>query len=341
MIQNNIILRQLRHQYTNKFSLKSKKSIIEAGINTLQAEAQAISALIYHINDDFASIVDHIVACTGRVIVTGIGKSAIIAQKIVATFNSTGTPAIFMHASDAVHGDLGMIQQNDIVMCLSKSGNTPEIKVLMPLLKQSGNLLIGMVGQLDSELARQADYILNTTVEKEACPNNLAPTTSTTAQLAMGDALAVSLLYARDFNSEDFARFHPGGSLGKRLYLKVADLAARNAKPHVLATSSVKDVIITISKNRLGAVVVVEANQIKGIITDGDIRRMLEKFTDLSNITAGDIMNGSPKTIDKDILAATAFEMMRKSNITQLLVTDANGYFGIVHLHDLLQEGLI
>jgi arabinose-5-phosphate isomerase len=341
LIQNNIILRQLRHQYTNKFSLKSKKSIIEAGINTLQAEAQAISALIYHINDDFASIVDHIVACTGRVIVTGIGKSAIIAQKIVATFNSTGTPAIFMHASDAVHGDLGMIQQNDIVMCLSKSGNTPEIKVLMPLLKQSGNLLIGMVGQLDSELARQADYILNTTVEKEACPNNLAPTTSTTAQLAMGDALAVSLLYARDFNSEDFARFHPGGSLGKRLYLKVADLAARNAKPHVLATSSVKDVIITISKNRLGAVVVVEANQIKGIITDGDIRRMLEKFTDLSNITAGDIMNGSPKTIDKDILAATAFEMMRKSNITQLLVTDANGYFGIVHLHDLLQEGLI
>jgi arabinose-5-phosphate isomerase len=341
LIQNNIILRQLRHQYTNKFSLKSKKSIIEAGINTLQAEAHAISALIYHINDDFASIVDHIVACTGRVIVTGIGKSAIIAQKIVATFNSTGTPAIFMHASDAVHGDLGMIQQNDIVMCLSKSGNTPEIKVLMPLLKQSGNLLIGMVGQLDSELARQADYILNTTVEKEACPNNLAPTTSTTAQLAMGDALAVSLLYARDFNSEDFARFHPGGSLGKRLYLKVADLAARNAKPHVLATSSVKDVIITISKNRLGAVVVVEANQIKGIITDGDIRRMLEKFTDLSNITAGDIMNGSPKTIDKDILAATAFEMMRKSNITQLLVTDANGYFGIVHLHDLLQEGLI
>jgi arabinose-5-phosphate isomerase len=341
LIQNNIILRQLRHQYTNKFSLKSKKSIIEAGINTLQAEAQAISGLIFHINDDFASIVDHIIACTGRVIVTGIGKSAIIAQKIVATFNSTGTPAIFMHASDAVHGDLGMIQQNDIVMCLSKSGNTPEIKVLMPLLKQSGNLLIGMVGQLDSELARKADYILNTTVEKEACPNNLAPTTSTTAQLAMGDALAVSLLYARNFNSDDFARFHPGGSLGKRLYLKVAELAERNAKPHVLASSSVKDVIITISKNRLGAVVVVEANQIKGIITDGDIRRMLEKFTDLSDITAGDIMNGNPKTIDKDILAATAFEMMRKSNITQLLVTDANGYFGIVHLHDLLQEGLI
>lgn len=341
MIQNNIILHQLKHQYTNKFSLKSKKSIIDAGINTLQAESQAISGLINHINDDFAAIVDLIVASTGRVIVTGIGKSAIIAQKIVATFNSTGTPASFMHASDAVHGDLGMIQKNDIVMCLSKSGNTPEIKVLMPLLKQSGNLLIGMVGQLESDLARQADFILNTTVDKEACPNNLAPTTSTTAQLAMGDALAVSLLFARDFNSDDFARFHPGGSLGKRLFLKVSELAERNAKPSVLPGASVKDVIITISKNRLGAVVVVDANQIEGIITDGDIRRMLEKYSDLTDLTAKDIMNGNPKTIDKGILAATAFEMMKKSNITQLLVTDANGYFGIVHLHDLLNEGLI
>lgn len=334
-------MHQLKHQYTNKFSLKSKKSIIDAGINTLQAESDAISGLINHINDDFAVIVERIVASKGRVIVTGIGKSAIIAQKIVATFNSTGTPASFMHASDAVHGDLGMIQKNDIVMCLSKSGNTPEIKVLMPLLKQAGNLLIGMVGQLESELARQADFILNTTVEKEACPNNLAPTTSTTAQLAMGDALAVSLLFARDFNSDDFARFHPGGSLGKKLYLKVSELAERNAKPSVLPGASVKDVIITISKNRLGAVVVVDANQILGIITDGDIRRMLEKYSDLTDLTAKDIMNGNPKTIDKSILATTAFEMIRKSNITQLLVTDANGYFGIVHLHDLLNEGLI
>jgi len=341
LIQNNIILHQLKHQYTNKFCLKSKKSIIEAGINTLQAESQAINDLINHINDDFAIIVERIIAGKGRVIVTGIGKSAIIAQKIVATFNSTGTPSSFMHASDAVHGDLGMIQEHDIVICISKSGNTPEIKVLMPLLKQSGNLLIGMVGQMESELAKQADLILNTTVEKEACPNNLAPTTSTTAQLAMGDALAVSLLFARDFNSDDFAKFHPGGSLGKKLFLKVAELAERNAKPSVLPGASVKDVIITISKNRLGAVVVVEGNQIKGIITDGDIRRMLEKYTMLTDLTANDIMNSNPRTIDKDTLAATAFGIIRKSNITQLLVTDANGYFGIVHLHDLLQEGLI
>ena len=321
--------------------MKSKKSIIEAGINTLQSEAQAILGLINHINDDFLAIVEHIIAGNGRVIVTGIGKSAIIAQKIVATFNSTGTPSSFMHASDAVHGDLGMIQKNDIVICISKSGNTPEIKVLTPLLKQSGNLLIGMVGQLESELAKQADLILNTTIEKEACPNNLAPTTSTTAQLAMGDALAVSLLVARDFNSTDFARFHPGGSLGKRLYLKVADLASKNAKPSVSPDAAVKDVIIAISKNRLGVVVVIEQNEVKGIITDGDIRRMLEKYSDLTNITARDIMNSNPKTIDKDTLAVTALELIRQSNITQLLVTDTEGYFGILHLHDLLHEGLI
>lgn len=321
--------------------MKSKKSIIEAGINTLQSEAQAILGLINHINDDFIAIVEHIIAGNGRVIVTGIGKSAIIAQKIVATFNSTGTPSSYMHASDAVHGDLGMIQKNDIVICISKSGNTPEIKVLTPLLKASGNLLIGMVGQLESELARHADLILNTTIDKEACPNNLAPTTSTTAQLAMGDALAVSLLVARDFNAADFARFHPGGSLGKRLYLKVADLARKNAKPSVTPDAAIKDVIVAISKNRLGVVVVIDQNQIKGIITDGDIRRMLEKHTNLTNITARDIMNNNPKTIDKDTLAVTAFELIRQSNITQLLVTDTDGYFGILHLHDLLHEGLI
>lgn len=334
-------MHQLKHQYTNNFSLKSKKSIIEAGINTLQAEAQAILGLLEHVNDDYLAIVEQIIAGKGRVIVTGIGKSAIIAQKIVATFNSTGTPSIFMHASDAVHGDLGMIQKNDIIICISRSGNTPEIKVLTPLLKASGNLLIGMVGQLDSVLAQQADYLLNTSVEKEACPNNLAPTTSTTAQLAMGDALAVSLLVARDFNADDFARFHPGGSLGKKLFLKVSELAERNAKPSISPGAAVKDVIIAISKNRLGAVVVVEDNQVKGIITDGDIRRMLEKYSDLTDITARQIMNSTPKTIDKDTLAATAFELIRESNITQLLVTDTNGYFGIVHLHDLLHEGLI
>jgi len=321
--------------------LKSKKSIIEAGINTLQLEAQAILGLLPHINDDFAAIVDHIIAGKGRVIITGIGKSAIIAQKIAATFNSTGTPASYMHASDAVHGDLGMIQKSDIIICISKSGNTPEIKVLAPHLKQSGNLLIGMVGQLESELAKQADLILNTTVDKEACPNNLAPTTSTTAQLAMGDALAVALLHAREFNSEDFARFHPGGSLGKKLYLKVWELAERNPKPVISADASVKDVIIAISKNRLGAVVVTDGNHVMGIITDGDIRRMLENHPSLTGITANDIMNKNPKTVDKDILAATAFEMIRQFNITQLLVTDADGYVGIVHLHDLLQEGLI
>jgi len=321
--------------------LKSKKSIIAAGINTLQMEAQAILGLVNYVNDDFVEIVDRIIAGNGRVIITGIGKSAIIAQKIAATFNSTGTPASFMHASDAVHGDLGMIRTEDIIICISKSGNTPEIKVLTPLLKRSGNLLIGMVGQLDSVLAKQADLILNTTVDKEACPNNLAPTTSTTAQLAMGDALAMSLLHARNFDSADFARFHPGGSLGKKLYLKVSELAERNLKPSISANSPVKDVIIAISKNRLGAVVVTDRNHILGIITDGDIRRMLEKYSSLDGVTAKDIMNKNPKTVEKDILAASAIEIIRRFNITQLLVTNADKYYGIVHLHDLLQEGLI
>lgn len=321
--------------------MKSKKSIIGDAVNTLQLEAQSILGLIEHINDDFIKIIDLILHCKGRVIVTGIGKSAIIAQKIVATFNSTGTPSIFMHAADAVHGDLGMIQKNDIVICISKSGNTPEIKVLAPLLKQSGNLMIGMVGQLNSDLAHQADFILNTTVAKEACPHNLAPTTSTTAQLAMGDALAICLLNARDFNEEDFGRYHPGGALGKRLYLKAGDIALKNQKPAIHASAAVKDVIIEISQNRLGAVVVIDANVILGIITDGDIRRMLENHTDLANITARDLMNPHPKAIEKEQLAMNALEIIRENNITQLLVTDAGTYFGIIHLHDLLQEGII
>lgn len=322
--------------------MKSKKSIIGAGINTLEIEAQAILGLVSSINEDFVSAVEHILNSKGRVIVTGIGKSAIIAQKIVATFNSTGTPSSYMHASDAVHGDLGMIRKEDIVICLSKSGNTPEIKLLAPLLKQSCSLLIAMVGQTESVLGSQADLILDISTEKEACPNNLAPTTSTTAQLAMGDALAVSLLLARDFNAEDFGRFHPGGSIGKKLYLKVSDLAKRNSRPSVLPDASVKDVIVSISKNRLGAVVVVDHDhQISGIITDGDIRRMLEKHSDLTGLTAKEIMNSNPKTTDKDTLAVTAFGLIREYNITQLLVTDAKGYFGIVHLHDLLQEGLL
>lgn len=321
--------------------MKSKKSIIETAVSTLKLESDAILNLLQHLNDDFVEIVHAILASKGRVIVTGIGKSAIIAQKIVATFNSTGTPAIFMHAADAVHGDLGMIQKDDIVICISKSGNTPEIKLLAPLLKHSGNLLIGMIGALDSDLAKQADLILNTTVEKEACPHNLAPTTSTTAQLALGDALAICLLEARDFNSTDFARYHPGGSLGKRLYLKAGDIAAKNERPIIAPSASVKDVIIEISKNRLGAVVVIDNESILGIITDGDIRRMLEQHTNIENIKAADLMNVNPKKIDKDELALLALDVIKKNNITQLLVTSENNYFGLIHMHDLLQEGII
>ncbi|WP_449440536.1 KpsF/GutQ family sugar-phosphate isomerase [Pedobacter steynii] len=321
--------------------MKSKKSIIDDAVSTLQLEAQAILGLIENINDDFVKIIDLIIASEGRVIVTGIGKSAIIAQKIVATFNSTGTPAIFMHAADAVHGDLGMIQKNDVVICISKSGNTPEIKVLTPLLKQAGNVMIGMVGQSNSDLALQADFILNTSVTKEACPHNLAPTTSTTAQLAMGDALAIALLNARNFNEEDFARYHPGGALGKKLYLKAGDIALKNEKPSIHPSASVKDVIIEISQNRLGAVVVIEGNVILGIITDGDIRRMLEKHSNLADIKASDLMNPNPKKVDKEVLAMNALDMIKDNNITQLLVTDNGTYFGMIHFHDLLQEGII
>lgn len=321
--------------------MKSKKSIIEIAVSTLKLESDAILNLLQHVNEDFVKIVDLILKSKGRVIVTGIGKSAIIAQKIVATFNSTGTPAIFMHAADAVHGDLGMIQKDDVVMCLSKSGNTPEIKLLAPLLKQSGNVLIGMLGTLDSELAKQADLVLNTSVEKEACPHNLAPTTSTTAQLAMGDALAICLLEAREFNTEDFARYHPGGSLGKRLYLKTGDLAAKNERPSISPDAAVKDVIIEISKNRLGAVVVIADDNILGVITDGDIRRMLEKHTNIEHITAADLMNTNPKKIDKNELALLALDVIKQNNITQLLVTENGRYYGMIHLHDLLQEGII
>ena len=321
--------------------MKSKKYIIESAVSTLKLESDAILNLTKHINDDFVNVVEAILNSKGRVIVTGIGKSAIIAQKIVATFNSTGTPAIFMHAADAVHGDLGMIQRDDIVICLSKSGNTPEIKLLAPLVKQTNNLLIGMLGQIDSELAKQADFILNTSVIKEACPHNLAPTTSTTAQLAMGDALAVCLLQSRDFNTTDFAKYHPGGSLGKRLYLKAGDLAIKNEKPSISPNAAVKDVIIEISKNRLGAVVVTENDQILGIITDGDIRRMLENYTNIENIKAADLMNNNPKQIDKDELALIALEIIKANNITQLLVTNGSMYYGLIHMHDLLQEGII
>lgn len=321
--------------------MESKKSIIDSAIATLKLESAAIFGLIDYINDDFVEVVNSILNSSGRVVVTGIGKSAIIAQKIVATFNSTGTPAVFMHAADAVHGDLGMIQKDDVVLCLSKSGNTPEIKLLAPLLKLSGNKLVAMLGNINSDLAKQADLILNTTVEKEACPHNLAPTTSTTAQLAMGDALAVCLLQARKFESTDFAKYHPGGSLGKRLYLKAGDLAAKNEKPSVSADAPVKDIIVQISKNRLGAVVVTNGDDILGVITDGDIRRMLENHTNLEHIKARDLMNSNPKKIDAEELALLALEIIKKNNITQILVTKNDRYFGLVHLHDLLQEGII
>ena len=322
--------------------MKSKKYILQSAINTLSLEAAAILNVAKNLNDDFEKAVSTILTSEGRVIVTGIGKSAIIAQKIVATFNSTGTPAIFMHAADAIHGDLGMIQRNDVIICLSKSGNTPEIKVLLPLLKAAGNILIGMVGEIHSFLAEQANLILNTSFEKEACPHNLAPTTSTTAQLALGDALAICLLECRDFNEADFAKYHPGGSLGKKLYLKAGDLASTNEKPSISPSAPVKDVLIEISKNRLGAVAVVdESNSVIGIITDGDIRRMLENNGSIVGLKAEDIMGRLPKSIQYDSLAVDALHIIKENNITQLLVLEQNTYFGIIHLHDLLNEGIV
>lgn len=312
------------------------------GQRTIQLEAAAIQGLKEMVNDDFESAVKSIAACTGRLVISGIGKSAIIAQKIVATFNSTGTPSIFLHAADAIHGDLGMIQQNDVVMIISKSGESPEIKVLVPLVKNFGNVLIGMVGNLSSYLARQSNIILNTTVEQEACPNNLAPTSSTTAQLVMGDALAVVLMELKGFGSEDFAKFHPGGMLGKKLYMRVSDLYIHNEKPSVTPGESLKNVIVEISRNRLGATAVVDENQYPlGVVTDGDLRRMLEKNVPLDKISARDIMSDKPKIISPDALAIDALDLMRKNDITQLIVASDGIYLGIIHLHDLVREGLI
>ncbi|MBC8053201.1 MAG: KpsF/GutQ family sugar-phosphate isomerase [Sphingobacteriaceae bacterium] len=321
--------------------MKTNTEILNIARRTLQIEVEGISGLITKLNNDFSVIISKLLATKGRVIITGVGKSAIIAQKIVATFNSTGTPSIFMHAADAIHGDLGIIQKDDILICISKSGNTSEIKVLVPFLKQSGNVLIGMVGDLNSYLAQQADFVLDVTVEKEACPHNLAPTTSTTAQLAMGDVLAVCLLESREFSSQDFAKYHPGGSLGKRLYLKVKDLYINNNKPEISPNASIKDVILEITKNRLGAVTVVEDNKIRGIITDGDIRRMMEKYNSFENLIAKEIMGTSPRLISSTELALNALELMRSNNITQLIVADKGVYKGIIHLHDLLREGII
>nr|WP_104382152.1 KpsF/GutQ family sugar-phosphate isomerase [Sphingobacterium sp. HMA12] len=321
--------------------MKNNYEIKNIAIQAIQEEAKAVAALAQYIDDDFVTVINKILHLQGRVIVTGIGKSAIIAQKIVATLNSTGTPSIFMHAADAIHGDLGIIQQHDLIIAISKSGNTPEIKVLVPFLKQTKNTLVALVGNTESYLAKNADYILNTTVEKEACPNNLAPTSSTTAQLAMGDALAVVLQECRDFTDQDFAKYHPGGALGKKLYLKVGDLSDQNGKPSVQLNANIRDIIITITHFRLGAVAVLKDTQIQGIITDGDIRRMLERHTDLATINAADIMGNSPKVIDKNELAANALHIMRENNITQLLVSDHGNYDGVIHIQDLLKEGII
>ena len=293
------------------------------------------------VNSDFVESVKLILNNRGRVVVTGIGKSAIIASKIVATFNSTGTPSIFMHAADAIHGDLGIVGKNDIVMAISKSGETPEIKVLVPLIKARGNKLIAMVGNNGSYLASQADYVLNVSVEHEACPNNLAPTSSTTAQLVMGDALAVCLLELRGFTPGDFAKFHPGGALGKRMYLRVSDLYSRNPVPEVDVNEKMSNVILEISSNRMGSTAVLENGNLVGMITDGDLRRMIEKYPDYKDLKAVDIMTRIPKTIDKNRLAVDALSKMRENNITQLAVAEGDKYLGIIQLHDILKEVIL
>ena len=320
----------------------NNEKIIAVALRTIELEAQSVSGLKAFIDAGFVKAVEQVAVAKGRLIVSGIGKSAVIAQKIVATLNSTGTPSIFMHAADAIHGDLGMIQPDDMVLVISKSGDSPEIKVLAPLVKNFGNTLIGMVGNMQSFLAQHSDIVLNTTVEQEACPNNLAPTSSTTAQMVMGDALAVCLMELKGFDTNDFAKFHPGGTLGKKLYLRVEELAAQNAKPKVLPGATIKEVIVEMTHKRLGAAVVVnETENILGIITDGDLRRMLEKTETFEKLRAEDIMSSNPKTIASDVLAVNALDEMRKHNISQLVVEENGKYAGIIHLHDLIKEGII
>ena len=317
------------------------KPIMRVARETVETEAKAIQHLSTLIDEEFASAVAYIYQSKGRVIVTGVGKSANIATKIVATLNSTGTPAIFMHAADAIHGDLGIIQENDTVICISKSGNTPEIKVLVPLIKASGNKLIGLTANKESFLGQQSDYVLNAYVDKEPCPNNLAPTTSTTAQLVMGDALAMALLNLRGFSSKDFARVHPGGSLGKKLYLRVSDLTTLNSKPEVTPDTDLKKVIVEISENLLGVTAVVDQDKIVGIITDGDLRRMLSKVDNIAGLTAKEIMTKNPKLINNDAMAIEAMELMDRYGITQILAHDNGRYTGVVHIHNLSKEGII
>ncbi|MBY0534974.1 MAG: KpsF/GutQ family sugar-phosphate isomerase [Chitinophagaceae bacterium] len=319
------------------------RSLIKSvAARTVKLEAQAIANLETFIDADFVKAVEAVYQMKGRLVVSGIGKSAVIGMKIVATLNSTGTPAVFMHAADAIHGDLGMIQNDDVVLIISKSGESPEIKVLVPLVKNFKNIVIGMVGNTESFLSKNSDIVLNTTVSQEACPNNLAPTSSTTAQLVMGDAMAVALMELKGFTSEDFAKFHPGGALGKKLYLHVADLYKNNEKPVVSPKDSIKTVILEISKKRLGVTAVLdEKGVLLGIITDGDVRRMLEHHSELGGIVAQDIMTKTPKTIESDVLAVVALDEMRKQDVNQLVVLEQGNYVGIIHLHDLIREGLI
>ena len=322
--------------------MKTNNEIKEIAIQVIKKEKKAIENLEKYIDDNFLKAIKTIFSTKGRVIITGIGKSANIGMKIVSTLNSTGTPAIFMHAADAIHGDLGIIQNDDVIICISKSGNTPEIKVLIPLIKNTSNPLIAIVGNMDSFLAQQADVVLNTTVDAEADPNNLAPTTSTTAQLVMGDALAVALLQCRKFTAQDFAKYHPGGALGKQLYLRVEDLYKQNEKPMVAPDTGVRETILEMTSKRLGCAVVVENDVVKGIITDGDLRRMMKSNDSFAHLTAKDIMSNSPKTIHENEYATKALSMMRASSITQLIVADdQKHYLGVVHLHDILREGII
>jgi|TARA_B110000967_G_scaffold30412_1_gene28640 arabinose-5-phosphate isomerase len=319
--------------------LKNNNSIINSAIKTLQLEAASVLGLTEFIDDSFSATVNLVNAMKGRLIISGIGKSAIIAQKIVATLNSTGTPAVFMHAADAIHGDLGLVLKDDIVLIISKSGNSPEIKVLSSLVKSRGNMLIGMAGNMTSDLATKSDHVLNTTVSVEACPNNLAPTSSTTAQMAMGDALAVCLMDLKGFGSEDFAKHHPGGALGKKLFVRINDVLVETSTS-VSAETKVKDVILAISSSRQGATTVVDGTKILGIVTDGDLRRMLESNADIRIVSAADIMTKNPKEIELSELAAEGFRLMEKFNITQLVVTENKEYRGLVHLHDILKEGI-
>ncbi|MBR3569071.1 MAG: KpsF/GutQ family sugar-phosphate isomerase [Salinivirgaceae bacterium] len=322
--------------------MKTNDEITAIAADVIDQEAATVANLKNMIDSNFAEAVSLIFKSKGRLVVTGIGKSAIIAQKIVATMNSTGTPALFMHAADAIHGDLGMIQDNDIVMLLSRSGNTPEIKVLVPILKMRRNKMIAMVSDTQSYLAQQADIIINAYAEHEACPNNLAPTSSTTAQLVMGDAMAIALLECRGFSPSDFAKYHPGGALGKKLYMRVSDLYINNEKPQVASTDNIKQVIMEMTSKRLGATAVLNADgDMVGIITDGDLRRMLMSGRDVANLTAADIMSVNPKTIDENAMAVNAFHLMEQNHITQLIVLKEGRYAGVIHIHDILQEGIV